>query len=88
MKSFLFAALFGAVTAAASAQTKWDLPTGYSVGSFQTENVQRFFVNGFGAGTTVGVDVKFEAGDRQDGRPAEQLVIIPSIVVPFLNQPH
>ena len=27
---------------AASAQTKWDLPTGYAVGSFQTENVQLF----------------------------------------------
>ncbi len=26
----------------AQAQTKWDLPTGYAVGSFQTENVQQF----------------------------------------------
>ena len=24
------------------AQTKWDLPTGYATGSFQTENVQAF----------------------------------------------
>jgi TRAP-type transport system periplasmic protein len=24
------------------AQTKWDMPTGYAVGSFQTQNVQRF----------------------------------------------
>ncbi|MEW6707988.1 MAG: TRAP transporter substrate-binding protein [Pseudomonadota bacterium] len=26
----------------AQAQTKWDLPTGYAVGSFQTQNVQQF----------------------------------------------
>jgi TRAP-type transport system periplasmic protein len=32
-----------AVAATASyAETKWDLPTGYAVGSFQTENVQQF----------------------------------------------
>jgi TRAP-type transport system periplasmic protein len=33
-----------AIVAASSilAQTKWDLPTGYAVGSFQTENVQLF----------------------------------------------
>src|SRR5438094_6700583 len=42
MKSFLIAALLGAMSLAVSAQTKWDLPTGYAVGSFQTENVQQF----------------------------------------------
>ncbi len=30
------------VAASSAAQTKWDLPTGYSTGSFQTENVQTF----------------------------------------------
>jgi TRAP-type transport system periplasmic protein len=37
-------ALLIAVVATTStwAQTKWDLPTGYAVGSFQTENVQSF----------------------------------------------
>lgn len=35
--------LFSALAALpAAAQTKWDLPTGYAVGSFQTENVQLF----------------------------------------------
>ncbi len=29
-------------TQALMAQTKWDMPTGYAVGSFQTENVQTF----------------------------------------------
>jgi TRAP-type C4-dicarboxylate transport system substrate-binding protein len=29
-------------TTSSIAQTKWDLPTGYSTGSFQTENVQAF----------------------------------------------
>jgi TRAP-type C4-dicarboxylate transport system substrate-binding protein len=42
MKSYLFAALLGACSAAAFAQTKWDMPTGYGVGSFQTENEQQF----------------------------------------------
>ncbi len=31
-----------AAASTAFAQTKWDLPTGYAVGSFQTENVQLF----------------------------------------------
>jgi TRAP-type transport system periplasmic protein len=31
-----------AVAALAQAQVKWDLPTGYAPGSFQTENVQQF----------------------------------------------
>jgi TRAP-type C4-dicarboxylate transport system substrate-binding protein len=31
-----------AVAGAISAQTKWDLPTGYSANSFQTQNVQQF----------------------------------------------
>jgi TRAP-type transport system periplasmic protein len=33
---------FSAMASNASAQQKWDLPTGYAVGSFQTQNVQRF----------------------------------------------
>jgi TRAP-type transport system periplasmic protein len=41
MKKILLA--FAAWTAiTAQAQAKWDLPTGYAVGSFQTENVQQF----------------------------------------------
>lgn len=39
-KIILLAALFAAT--GSIAQTKWDLPTGYSTGSFQTENVQAF----------------------------------------------
>ncbi len=39
----LFISLAAIVAASTSlAQTKWDLPTGYAVGSFQTENVQIF----------------------------------------------
>ncbi|MGH8830210.1 MAG: TRAP transporter substrate-binding protein [Polaromonas sp.] len=40
--SFAVTAAATAFTGAASAQAKWDLPTGYGVGSFQTENVQQF----------------------------------------------
>ncbi|HJV95347.1 MAG TPA: TRAP transporter substrate-binding protein [Albitalea sp.] len=38
----LLAGLVAAGGAQAQAQTHWDLPTGYAVGSFQTENVQQF----------------------------------------------
>ena len=42
MKSFVLSILAATLAASAAAQTKWDLPTGYAVGSFQTENVQQF----------------------------------------------
>jgi TRAP-type transport system periplasmic protein len=38
----VLAASIALAAGAAQAQTKWDLPTGYAVGSFQTENVQQF----------------------------------------------
>jgi TRAP-type transport system periplasmic protein len=38
----VLAASIAFAAGAAQAQTKWDLPTGYAVGSFQTENVQQF----------------------------------------------
>ncbi len=40
-KTVLFTALL-ACGVLASAQTKWDLPTGYGANSFQTQNVQQF----------------------------------------------
>ena len=42
MKKLLVSLAAASALGAASAQTKWDLPTGYAVGSFQTENVQLF----------------------------------------------
>ena len=42
MKSFVLSILAGTFAVGAAAQAKWDLPTGYAVGSFQTENVQQF----------------------------------------------
>jgi TRAP-type C4-dicarboxylate transport system substrate-binding protein len=42
MKRLAFGCIAAALAAAAHAQVKWDLPTGYGVGSFQTENVQQF----------------------------------------------
>lgn len=42
MKSLVTATLAALIGAGAAAQTAWDLPTGYSVGSFQTQNVQQF----------------------------------------------
>ena len=42
MKQMMFCLSAVAFACAASAQTKWDLPTGYSANSFQTQNVQQF----------------------------------------------
>ena len=42
MKKLMFCLTALTVAASASAQTKWDLPTGYSANSFQTQNVQQF----------------------------------------------
>jgi TRAP-type transport system periplasmic protein len=41
MRTLIFS-LALACTGLAGAQTKWDLPTGYSANSFQTQNVQQF----------------------------------------------
>lgn len=42
MKATLAMVVACLATAPVFAQTKWDLPTGYATGSFQTENVQAF----------------------------------------------
>jgi TRAP-type C4-dicarboxylate transport system substrate-binding protein len=42
MKQLMFCLSALVLTGAASAQTKWDLPTGYGANSFQTQNVQQF----------------------------------------------
>ena len=42
LKKLLVSLAAASAFGAAFAQTKWDLPTGYAVGSFQTENVQLF----------------------------------------------
>jgi hypothetical protein len=46
---------------------------------YYRENFTKFFVNGFGIGTTVTLDVKLEAGSRQDGSAPEQLLMLPNI---------
>jgi TRAP-type transport system periplasmic protein len=42
MKKLLISLAAVITASTVMAQTKWDLPTGYAVGSFQTENVQMF----------------------------------------------
>lgn len=42
MKKFALSLIAITCIGTASAQTKWDLPTGYSANSFQTQNVQQF----------------------------------------------
>lgn len=41
--------------------------------------VTQFFVKGFGADITVDVEGKLRAGSREDGRPSDQLLILPNI---------
>jgi TRAP-type C4-dicarboxylate transport system substrate-binding protein len=42
MKSFLFGLTALACATAVSAQTKWDLPSGYGTNTFQTKNLEQF----------------------------------------------
>jgi TRAP-type C4-dicarboxylate transport system substrate-binding protein len=42
MKKWMLALAAAAAAWSAQAQVKWELPTGYAVGSFQTQNVQMF----------------------------------------------
>ncbi|MGL4727331.1 MAG: TRAP transporter substrate-binding protein [Bosea sp. (in: a-proteobacteria)] len=42
MKTLMMAAAITLTAGAASAQVKWDMPTGYSDGTFQTQNVRQF----------------------------------------------
>lgn len=41
---------------------------------------KKFFREGFGPTCEVQVHARLEAGDRQDGRPADQLIILPSVM--------
>lgn len=47
--------------------------------TYMTQAFQQFFIAGFGLGTKVSVTAKLEAGSAQDGKPASQLVILPSL---------
>ncbi|MCC6989929.1 MAG: hypothetical protein IT181_13070 [Acidobacteria bacterium] len=38
-----------------------------------------FFGSGFGSGTQVRIDVRIEAGDLQDGQPAAQMIVLPTL---------
>ena len=42
---------------------------------------RRFFREGFGQQCEINCKAKLEAGDRQDGKPADQLIIIPTIKI-------
>jgi hypothetical protein len=50
--------------------------------NFISTALLQFFIVGFGIGTTVAVTAKLEAGSAQDGTPAAQLVMLPSIGAP------
>jgi hypothetical protein len=49
--------------------------------AYMTENLRRFLCVGFGQQSKVTFDVKIEAGDKQDGTPADQIIIGPEPVV-------
>jgi hypothetical protein len=52
-----------------------------SLVTFMRDQWSSWAQKGFGSGTTVDMDVKVEAGDRQDGRPREQLIMIESLAI-------
>jgi len=54
--------------------------------AWMRSNWERFFVSGFGMGTTVKMTAKLMAGSRQDGTPPDQLLIIPKLIVPGQSQ--
>lgn len=41
--------------------------------------MKTFFTRGFGVGTVVRVDAKLEAGSAQNGKPSDQLIVLPSL---------
>lgn len=47
--------------------------------AYLTTAFQQFFTAGFGISTKVSVSAKLEAGSAQDGKPASQLLILPSL---------
>lgn len=48
---------------------------------YMREKWELFFQTGFGPGTTIRMTAKLMAGRRQDGSPAEQLIILPMISI-------
>lgn len=49
--------------------------------AYMLTNFTRFFVAGFGPGTEVKLDTRLEAGSRQDGKPSDQLIMLPPLAV-------
>jgi cobalamin biosynthesis Mg chelatase CobN len=52
-----------------------------SYADYMAQAFARFFTAGFGPGTQVTTASKLEAGSRQDGAPADQLLILPTFVL-------
>lgn len=48
----------------------------------------RFFKDGFGARTDVQVKARLMAGERLDGGPADQLLILPPLLMPQPGDAH
>jgi hypothetical protein len=48
---------------------------------FMRKNWDRFFTEGFGNGTTTKMSAKLLAGSRQDGKPSDQLLILPQLSI-------
>ena len=48
-------------------------------------NWEKFFVAGLGPGTVVEMEAKLMAGNRQDGKPAEQLLVLPELELGDFN---
>ena len=49
--------------------------------NYMVENWQKWAIGGWGPGTTLECVTKLEAGSRQDGTPADQLIIAPPVAL-------
>lgn len=48
--------------------------------AYYVTNLTQFFTIGFGLGTKVHVDTKLMAGSGENGKPPDQMMVLPSLV--------
>lgn len=53
-----------------------------SIVEYYRDSFERFFRNGLGASTRVFLKAKLMAGERLDGRPSDQMLILPRLEIP------
>ena len=65
-------------------RTEGHPPTDPSYVDHMKRSWKRFFEEGFGSGTISALKVKLEAGSPQDGRPSNQLILLPTVEINYV----